>query len=65
MAVFSKMSRNWSGFFRLEFLNTGLMFIHPVPEGPFGFSNVLEATFVTSDDVNGIVQFTGKFVFWW
>ena len=58
------MSRDWSGFLRLEFLNTSVVFIHSIPEWPFCFSNVLVATFVAIYNVNYIAQFTGEFVFW-
>ena len=63
MIVLCEVSRDRSGFFRLEFLNACFVFIHPVPERSFCFSNILEATFGAVYNVNYISQFTSEFVF--
>ena len=63
VVVLCKVSRDRSRFFRLEFLNARLVFIHPVPERSLYFSNVLEATFGAVYNVNYISQFTSEFVF--
>ena len=63
MIVLCEVSRDRSGFFRLEFLNACFVFIHPVPERSFCFSNILEATFGAVYNVNYTSQFTSEFVF--
>ena len=34
-----EMPRDWSGLFGLEFLNTAVVFIHPISNRSFGFSS--------------------------
>ena len=41
MIFLCEMPRNWSGLFRLESLNTAVVFMHPVSKWPFGFSSFI------------------------
>ena len=57
------MSRDWSGLVLLEFLDTTEVLTHSIPNWSFGFSYILEVTFVAIYNVNYITQFTSQFVF--
>ena len=40
-----EMPRDWSGLFRLEFLNTAVVFRNPISNRSFGFSSVTGVSF--------------------
>ena len=54
MIFLCEMPRDWSGLVSLEFLDTTVVFIHPISDRFFGFSSVLEATLIAMNDVNHI-----------
>ena len=54
MIFLCKMPTDLSGLISLEFLDTTVVFIHPISDRSFGFSSVLEATLVAINDVNHI-----------
>ena len=60
-----KVSRDWCCINCIEFLNTSVMFIHPLSDRSFGLSNVLETAFIAIDYIYHITQFTCVFVLWW
>ena len=43
-----------SGIVWIEFLNTSVVFIHPLSDGSFCLSSILIATFSALNDVNNI-----------
>ena len=54
MVFLCELSRDWSVFFWLGFLNTTLVLIHPISNGSLGFSNVLATTFIAIYNANHI-----------
>ena len=65
MIFLCEMPQNWSRLFRLEFLNTAVVFINPVSKWPFAFSSVLETTSVAIYNINCIREFTSDLLLGW
>ena len=52
MIFLYEMPGDWSSLVSLEFLDTAVVFIHPISNWSFGLSSILEATLVAINDVN-------------